>query len=156
MLEEVIASHFDYPEISKRALAARWIPLTAGERAEFVELFKSFLSDRYANEAPSSKLLVILRNSPEASTLLRRCYGGFSSPCLLRLRSRFGCEGRAFPQQATGYSAKENKIEGYPGEQVFYLSERIEGNYAEVRTELRSLVLVPIDAMAVVAQALPV
>jgi len=79
MLERVIASRFDYTEMSKRALAAHWIPLTTVERTEFVELFKSFLSDRYAE-----------------------------------------------------------KIEGYSGEQVAYLSERIEGNYAEVRTELRS------------------
>jgi len=80
MLEEVIASHFDYAEMSKRALAAYWVPLTAGERAEFVELFKSFLSDRYAE-----------------------------------------------------------KIEAYSGEQVLYLSERVEkDDYAEVRTELRS------------------
>jgi phospholipid transport system substrate-binding protein len=87
MLEEVIASHFDYTEMSKRALAANWIPLTAGERTEFVELFKRFLSDRYAE-----------------------------------------------------------KIESYSGEQVFYLSERIQENYAEVRTELRSSkVVVPMD-----------
>ncbi len=87
MLEEVIASHFDYTEMSKRALAANWTPLTAVERTEFVELFKSFLSDRYAE-----------------------------------------------------------KIEGYSGEQVHYLSERIEGNYAEVRTELRSSkVEIPMD-----------
>jgi phospholipid transport system substrate-binding protein len=87
MLEEVIASHFDYTEMSKRALAAQWVQLTTGERAEFVELFKSFLSDRYAE-----------------------------------------------------------KIEGYSGQQVFYLSERIEGGYAEVRTELRSSkVEIPMD-----------
>jgi phospholipid transport system substrate-binding protein len=87
MLEEVIASHFDYTEMSKRALAAHWVPLTTSERAEFVELFKSFLSDRYAE-----------------------------------------------------------KIESYSGEQVFYLSERTEGNYAEVRTELRSSkVAIPMD-----------
>ena len=87
MLEEVIASHFDYTEMSKRALAANWIPLTAGERTEFVELFKRFLSDRYAE-----------------------------------------------------------KVEGYSGEHVFYLSERIQENYAEVRTELRSSkVVVPMD-----------
>ena len=79
MLEEVIAGRFDYAEMSKRALAAYWIPLTPAERAEFVELFKSFLSDRYAE-----------------------------------------------------------KIEGYSGQQVVYLSERIEGTYAEVGTELRS------------------
>jgi len=87
MLEEIIASHFDYAEMSKRALAAHWVPLTAGEQTEFVELFKSFLSDRYAE-----------------------------------------------------------KIEGYSGEQVSYLSERIEGNYAEVRTKLRSSkVEIPMD-----------
>lgn len=87
MLEEVIASRFDYAEMSKRALAAHWAPLTAAQRGEFVELFKSFLSDRYAE-----------------------------------------------------------KIEGYSGEQVHYLSERIEGNYAEVRTEIRSSkVEIPMD-----------
>ncbi len=87
MLEEVIAARFDYAEMSKRSLAAHWTPLTAAERLEFVELFKSFLSDRYAE-----------------------------------------------------------KIEGYSGEQVAYLSERIEGTYAEVRTELRSSkVEIPMD-----------
>jgi phospholipid transport system substrate-binding protein len=87
MLEAVIASHFDYAEMSKRALAAHWIPLTTGERTEFVELFKNFLSDRYAE-----------------------------------------------------------KIEGYSGQPVLYLSERIEGNYAEVRTELRSSKIgIPMD-----------
>jgi len=79
MLEEVITGRFDYAEMSKRALAADWTPLTEAQRVEFVELFKRFLSDRYAE-----------------------------------------------------------KIEGYSGEQVLYLSERIEGTYAEVRTELRS------------------
>lgn len=87
MLEEVIASRFDYAEMSKRALAAHWRPLSEAERKEFVDLFKSFLSDRYAE-----------------------------------------------------------KIEGYAGEQVSYLSERIDGTYAEVRSELRSSkVEVPMD-----------
>lgn len=87
MLEEAIAARFDYAEMSKRALAFYWRPLTAAERTEFVDLFRSFLSDRYAE-----------------------------------------------------------KIEGYAGEQVFYLSERIEDGYAEVRTELRSSkVDIPMD-----------
>ncbi len=87
MLEEVIAARFDYAEMSKRSLAAHWTPLTDAERGEFVELFKSFLSDRYAE-----------------------------------------------------------KIEGYGGQQVSYLSERIEGTFAEVRTELRSSkVAIPMD-----------
>ena len=79
MLEDVIASRFDYAEMSKRTLAANWTPLTNEQRAEFVELFKAFLSDRYAG-----------------------------------------------------------KIEGYSGERTEYLSERLEGQYAEVRTKLVS------------------
>ncbi|MEC4890238.1 MAG: ABC transporter substrate-binding protein [Nitrospira sp.] len=87
LLEDVIAARFDYAEMSKRALAAHWTPLTNDQRAEFVELFKAFLSDRYAG-----------------------------------------------------------KIEGYSGEQVEYLSERLEGEYAEVRTKLVSTkVEIPMD-----------
>jgi phospholipid transport system substrate-binding protein len=79
MLEEVIATRFDYAEMSRRALSAYWAPLTEAQRAEFVQVFKSFLSGGYAE-----------------------------------------------------------KIEGYSGEQVRYLSERTEGTYAEVRTALQS------------------
>ncbi len=79
LLEDVIAQRFDYTEMSKRTLAANWTPLTDEQRKEFVELFKAFLSDRYAA-----------------------------------------------------------KIEGYAGEQVEYLTERLEGQYAEVRTKLVS------------------
>mgnify|MGYP001226932860 CR=1 FL=1 len=87
LLESVIASHFDYEEMSKRTLATHWKPLNETERREFVELFKAFLSDRYAA-----------------------------------------------------------KIEGYSGEQVLYLSERLSDGYAEVRTKLVSSKLeVPMD-----------
>jgi phospholipid transport system substrate-binding protein len=79
MLEETIARRFDYREMSKRALASHWNRLTDAERTEFVDIFKGFLSDRYAG-----------------------------------------------------------KIEGYSGERVQYLSERQEGEYAEVRTKLIS------------------
>jgi len=48
MLAEAIASRFDYAEMSRRALAAYWKPLTTAERTEFVEVFKGFLIDRYA------------------------------------------------------------------------------------------------------------
>ncbi len=50
LLEQVIGERFDYAEMSKRALAASWTPLTNDQRAEFVELFKAFLSDRYAGK----------------------------------------------------------------------------------------------------------
>jgi phospholipid transport system substrate-binding protein len=78
-LEEVISSRFDYAEMSKRTLAAQWSKLTPAQRTQFVDLFKAFLSDRYAG-----------------------------------------------------------RIEDYSGEQVQYLSERLEGPYAEVRTKLVS------------------
>lgn len=87
LLEQVIGERFDYAEMSKRALAANWTPLTNDQRAEFVELFKAFLSDRYAG-----------------------------------------------------------KIESYSGERTEYLSERLEGSYAEVRTRLvSSKVELPMD-----------
>lgn len=87
LLEEVIARRFDYAEMSKRALGAQWNRLKDNERNEFVDLFKAFLSDRYAG-----------------------------------------------------------KIEGYSGEQIHYLSERLEGAYAEVRTKLVSdKVEIPMD-----------
>jgi phospholipid transport system substrate-binding protein len=86
-LEHVIATRFDYAEMSKRTLATQWRSLSPQERDDFVDIFKGFLSDRYAE-----------------------------------------------------------KIEGYAGEQVEYLSERTEGQYAEVRTKLVSQkVNVPVD-----------
>ncbi|HSA85983.1 MAG TPA: ABC transporter substrate-binding protein [Nitrospira sp.] len=81
MLEEVAAGRFDYAEMAKRVLGGYWKPLTEAQRKEFVEVYKSFLSDKYAG-----------------------------------------------------------RIEDYIGrkQEASYLTERIEGSYAEVRTELRS------------------
>lgn len=50
LLEQVIGERFDYAEMSKRALAANWTSLRHEQRAEFVDLFKAFLSDRYAGK----------------------------------------------------------------------------------------------------------
>ena len=50
LLEETIARRFDYREMSKRALASHWTRLTDAQREEFVDLFKGFLSDRYAGK----------------------------------------------------------------------------------------------------------
>jgi phospholipid transport system substrate-binding protein len=87
LLEDTIARRFDYREMSKRALASHWTRLTDAEREEFVDVFKGFLSDRYAG-----------------------------------------------------------KIEGYSGEKVQYLGERLEGQFAEVRTKLVSnKVEIPMD-----------
>lgn len=77
--EQVIGRRFDYEEMSKRTLGAHRHQLSGAEREEFVEPFKSFLSNRYAET-----------------------------------------------------------IDGYSGEQVDYLAERIESAYAEVRTKLVS------------------
>ena len=78
-IEEIVATRFDYREMSKRTLASHWARLTEPERTEFVDSFKMFLSDRYAV-----------------------------------------------------------KIRDYAGEQVEYLGERLEGDYAEIRTKLVS------------------
>ncbi|HMS85994.1 MAG TPA: ABC transporter substrate-binding protein [Nitrospira sp.] len=81
LLEEIAASRFDYAEMSKRVLGSYWKPLTEVQKNEFVEVYKSFLSDKYAG-----------------------------------------------------------RIEDYTGrkQEVSYLTERIDGLYAEVRTEFRS------------------
>ncbi|MDE3035811.1 MAG: ABC transporter substrate-binding protein [Nitrospirota bacterium] len=79
LLETVIWGCFDDREMGRRALAAQWAKLSEAEREEYVHLFRSFLTDAYAD-----------------------------------------------------------KIEGYAGEQVQYLGERLEGSYAEVRTKLLS------------------
>ena len=50
LLEETIARRFDYREMSQRALASHWTRLTDAQREEFVDLFKGFLSDRYAGK----------------------------------------------------------------------------------------------------------
>lgn len=78
-IEEIVATRFDYREMSKRTLASHWGRLAEPERTEFVESFKKFLSDRYAG-----------------------------------------------------------KIRDYAGEQVTYLGERLEGDFAEIRTKLVS------------------
>ena len=49
LLEKVIGERFSYEEMSKRALAAQWQNLNDKERQEFVELFKTFLSNSYAD-----------------------------------------------------------------------------------------------------------
>ena len=81
MLEKIATSRFDYAEMSKRVLGSSWKSLTQTQRNEFVEVYKSFLSEKYAG-----------------------------------------------------------RIEDYAGRKqgVGYLTERMEGSYAKVRTELRS------------------
>lgn len=79
LLEKVIAARFSYEEMGKRTLAAQWQTLNEQQRKEFVDAFRTFLSNSYAD-----------------------------------------------------------RITGYSGEQVQYLSERIEQGYAEVRTKIVS------------------
>lgn len=47
-IEAIVAERFDYREMSKRTLAAQWPRLSDNDRTQFVELFKTFLADRYA------------------------------------------------------------------------------------------------------------
>ncbi|MBS0150842.1 MAG: ABC transporter substrate-binding protein [Nitrospira sp.] len=79
MLESVVAARFDYTEMSRRALGAPWNQLEDQQKQEFVDLFRTLLTNSYAD-----------------------------------------------------------KIETYSGEGVEYLNERIEKEYAEVRTKVLS------------------
>ena len=49
LLEKVVGERFSYEEMSKRALSAHWQNLNDKERKEFVDLFKTFLSNSYAD-----------------------------------------------------------------------------------------------------------
>jgi phospholipid transport system substrate-binding protein len=47
-LEEIIGRRFDYEEMAKRTLAARWKGLSAEKQQEFTSLFQQFLANSYA------------------------------------------------------------------------------------------------------------
>jgi phospholipid transport system substrate-binding protein len=49
-LEKVIGDRFDYPEMSKRSLGAPWNTLSDKDKQEFVVLFKTLLTNSYAEK----------------------------------------------------------------------------------------------------------
>ena len=86
-LEQVVGDRFDYEEMSRRSLGAPWNTLSDKDKQEFVTLFKTLLTNSYAD-----------------------------------------------------------KIESYSGEGVQYINERMEKDYAEVRTKvLTGKVEIPLD-----------
>lgn len=50
MLEQVVAARFDYTEMSRRALGAPWNQLTDPQKQEFVDLFRTLLTNSYADK----------------------------------------------------------------------------------------------------------
>lgn len=50
MLEKVVEARFDYQEMSKRALGAPWNTLSDEEKREFVMLFRTLLTNSYADK----------------------------------------------------------------------------------------------------------
>ncbi len=53
MLEKVVSARFDYTEMSKRALGAPWNQLTDQQKQEFVDLFRTLLTNSYADKIES-------------------------------------------------------------------------------------------------------
>lgn len=49
-LEKVVADRFDYHEMSRRALGAPWNQLSDKEKEEFVTLFRTLLTNSYAEK----------------------------------------------------------------------------------------------------------
>jgi phospholipid transport system substrate-binding protein len=49
-LEKVIGDRFDYPEMSRRSLGAPWNTLSDKDKQEFVVLFKTLLTNSYAEK----------------------------------------------------------------------------------------------------------
>ena len=50
LLEKVVADRFDYQEMSRRALGAPWNTLSDQEKQEFVALFRTLLTNSYAEK----------------------------------------------------------------------------------------------------------
>jgi phospholipid transport system substrate-binding protein len=50
MLERVVEARFDYQEMSRRALGAPWNTLSEQEKQEFVGLFRTLLTNSYAEK----------------------------------------------------------------------------------------------------------
>lgn len=50
LLENVVAARFDYTEMSRRALGAPWNQLTDHQKQEFVDLFRTLLTNSYADK----------------------------------------------------------------------------------------------------------
>lgn len=50
LLEKVVAARFDYAEMSRRALGAPWNQLTDQQKQEFVDLFRTLLTNSYADK----------------------------------------------------------------------------------------------------------
>lgn len=50
MLEQVVEARFDYQEMSRRALGAPWNTLSDQEKQEFVGLFRTLLTNSYADK----------------------------------------------------------------------------------------------------------
>ncbi len=50
LLEKVVAARFDYTEMSRRALGAPWNQLSDQEKQEFVGLFRTLLTNSYADK----------------------------------------------------------------------------------------------------------
>jgi len=50
LLEQVVEARFDYQEMSRRALGAPWKTLSDQEKQEFVALFRTLLTNSYADK----------------------------------------------------------------------------------------------------------
>jgi len=50
LLEQVVETRFDYQEMSRRALGAPWKTLSDPEKQEFVALFRTLLTNSYADK----------------------------------------------------------------------------------------------------------
>lgn len=49
-LEKIVSARFDYEEMSRRALGAPWNQLTDQQKQEFVDLFRTLLTNSYADK----------------------------------------------------------------------------------------------------------
>jgi phospholipid transport system substrate-binding protein len=53
LLEKIVGGRFDYQEMSRRSLGAPWNQLTDKDKQEFVDLFRTLLTNTYADRVES-------------------------------------------------------------------------------------------------------
>ncbi|HEY8191873.1 MAG TPA: ABC transporter substrate-binding protein [Alphaproteobacteria bacterium] len=112
LLEQTVASRFDYREMSARILGQQWNKLNDGQKDEFTSLLQSFLSASYASKLNEYKGQEVAYtgerlDSGYAEVRTKIGYGNTDIPIDYRLRNKGG-EWRAYDVVIDGISLVSN------------------------------------------------
>ena len=72
-LEKVVAARFDYPEMSRRSLGTQWNQLSDKDKQEFVDLFRTLLTNTYADKVETYSGKASNTSTSGQKKNMRRC-----------------------------------------------------------------------------------